>query len=106
MGLQERPGEEGRPELPGMWNPLQDNGSTVASGSRQRWICAGTLVLAFSGTFIIGFVFGRVHSLGKPHKLAVLSLRQSAAAGSAPEVTLWWLSPGPAWGKMEVVFVS
>ncbi|XP_055460999.1 glutamate carboxypeptidase 2-like, partial [Psammomys obesus] len=41
-----------------MWNPLQDTGSSVAAGSRQRWICAGALVLAFSGTFIIGFVFG------------------------------------------------
>uniref|UniRef100_A0A8C2LA45 Glutamate carboxypeptidase 2 n=1 Tax=Cricetulus griseus TaxID=10029 RepID=A0A8C2LA45_CRIGR len=41
-----------------MWNPLQDGDSVVDPGRRQRWLCAGTLVLAFSGIFIIGFVFG------------------------------------------------
>ncbi|XP_041502272.1 putative N-acetylated-alpha-linked acidic dipeptidase isoform X2 [Microtus oregoni] len=41
-----------------MWNPLQDSDSAVDPGRRQRWLCAGTLVLAFSGIFIIGFVFG------------------------------------------------
>ncbi|XP_040584847.1 putative N-acetylated-alpha-linked acidic dipeptidase isoform X2 [Mesocricetus auratus] len=41
-----------------MWNPLQDSDSVVDPGPRQRWLCAGTLVLAFSGIFIIGFVFG------------------------------------------------
>ncbi|XP_057612271.1 glutamate carboxypeptidase 2 isoform X2 [Chionomys nivalis] len=41
-----------------MWNPLQDSDSVVDPGRRQRWLCAGTLVLAFSGIFIIGFVFG------------------------------------------------
>lgn len=59
---------EGRasPQLPEMWNPLQDNDSVVDPGRRQRWLCAGTLVLAFSGIFIIGFVFGRMHLRGKP----------------------------------------
>ncbi|CAH6777002.1 glutamate carboxypeptidase 2 [Phodopus roborovskii] len=41
-----------------MWNPLQDSDSVLGPGRRQRWLCAGTLVLAFSGIFIIGFVFG------------------------------------------------
>lgn len=58
-------GEEAH-SFPEMWNPLQDSDSVVDPGRRQRWLCAGTLVLAFSGIFIIGFVFGRMHLRGKP----------------------------------------
>uniref|UniRef100_A0A8I6ABM7 glutamate carboxypeptidase II n=1 Tax=Rattus norvegicus TaxID=10116 RepID=A0A8I6ABM7_RAT len=41
-----------------MWNAQQDSDSAEALRRRQRWFCAGTLVLAFTGTFIIGFLFG------------------------------------------------
>ncbi|XP_052033846.1 glutamate carboxypeptidase 2 isoform X2 [Apodemus sylvaticus] len=41
-----------------MWNALLDRDSVEALGRHQRWLRAGTLVLAFSGTFLIGFLFG------------------------------------------------
>lgn len=89
---------EGRtsPQLPEMWNPLQDSDSVVDPGRRQRWLCAGTLVLAFSGIFIIGFVFGRmiagqtigsrlVHLPFLPFSTLQLCLH--------PEAILLWVSP-------------
>ncbi|KAL6089065.1 hypothetical protein STEG23_027553, partial [Scotinomys teguina] len=59
-GTGELKGEEDqlKPELFEMWNPLQDSYSVVDPGRRQRWLCIGILVLAFSGIFIIGFIFG------------------------------------------------
>ncbi|XP_021058996.1 putative N-acetylated-alpha-linked acidic dipeptidase [Mus pahari] len=41
-----------------MWNALQDRDSLEVLGHRQRWLRVGTLVLVFSGTFVIGFLFG------------------------------------------------
>ncbi|GAB1292304.1 Folh1 protein [Apodemus speciosus] len=41
-----------------MWNALQDRDFAEALGRHQRWLRPGMLVLAFSGTFFIGFLFG------------------------------------------------
>ncbi|NP_001153178.1 glutamate carboxypeptidase 2 isoform 2 [Mus musculus] len=41
-----------------MWNALQDRDSAEVLGHRQRWLRVGTLVLALTGTFLIGFLFG------------------------------------------------
>uniref|UniRef100_A0A8C6QY68 Glutamate carboxypeptidase 2 n=1 Tax=Nannospalax galili TaxID=1026970 RepID=A0A8C6QY68_NANGA len=41
-----------------MWDPLQDSDSAVVAGHRQRWLCVGAVVLACSGLFLIGFLFG------------------------------------------------
>ena len=62
-----------------MWNALQDRDFAEALGRHQRWIRAGTLALAVSGTFVIGFLCGMVHFHGKLHNLPVLSLLHSAA---------------------------
>lgn len=73
--------------MPEMWNALLDRDSVEALGRHQRWLRAGTLVLAFSGTFLIGFLFGMVHFHGKLHNLPVPSLLHSAAAWSAGDVS-------------------
>lgn len=70
-----------------MWNAQQDSDSAEALGRRQRWFCAGTLVLAFTGTFIIGFLFGMVHLHGKLHNFPFPSVLQSAATESVGEVS-------------------
>lgn len=65
-----------------MWNALQDRDSAEVLGHRQRWLRVGTLVLALTGTFLIGFLFGMVHLHGKVHNLPVPSLLHSCSCSS------------------------
>ena len=98
-----KPEGPANPQLPEMWNPLQDSDSVVDPGRRQRWLCAGTLVLAFSGIFIIGFVFGRMiagQTIGS--RLVHLPFLPFSAALSAPRGDLVvGLPQCPDWGRWE-----